>query len=87
MPKFVNFFFIIVVVLFFFYIFTYYTSNKNIENIKMNRFNIETILEKNSLNLPVLKDDTNNIIEFNSSFDDEIKENKPRKFWNLLKVK
>ena len=30
--------------------------------------------------------DTNNVIEFNSSFSDEIKDNKKRSFWDLLKT-
>ena len=35
--------------------------------------------------LPVLKNDTNNVIEFNNSLKDDIEENKKRSFWNLLK--
>ena len=34
-----------------------------------------------------LKNDTNNVIEFNSSFSEEIKANQKRNFWNLLKIK
>ena len=38
--------------------------------------------------LPILKNDTNNIIEFNNSLENEIdKYEKKRKFWDLLKNK
>ena len=36
-------------------------------------------------NLPILKNDTDNVIEFNEGFSNEIKNDKPRSFWNLLK--
>ena len=35
--------------------------------------------------LPILENDTNNVIEFNDGFSDAIKNDKPRSFWNLLK--
>ena len=47
--------------------------------------NIEEIVKTKVTNIPILENDTNNVIEFNSSFSKEIKENKPRSFWNLLK--
>ena len=34
-------------------------------------------------NLPILKNDTKNVIEFNNGYSNEIE--KPRSFWNLLK--
>ena len=34
--------------------------------------------------LMILKNDTSNVIEFNSSFSEDIKENKPRSFWKLF---
>ena len=42
---------------------------------------------KKSSKLPILKNDTNNVIEFNDGFSNEIKNDKPRSFWNLLKFK
>ena len=36
-------------------------------------------------NLPILDNDTNNVVEFNDSFDDEINNNKKRNFWDLFK--
>ena len=40
-----------------------------------------------TLNLPTLKNDTNSVIEFNDGFSNQIKNDKPRSFWNLLKFK
>ena len=87
MYKIINLFLLVSVFLFFFKIFSYYSSNKNIKNINLKRLNIEEILKNKTLNLPVLKNDTNNVIEFNSSFSDEIKSDEQRNFWNLLKIK
>ena len=86
MHRIINFFFFGFIILFFLSIFKYYSSNKNIKSININRSNIEAIIRAKSSNLPVLKDDTSNVIEFNSSYSDEIKDNKPRSFWNLFKI-
>ena len=87
MYKIINLFFAILILLFFFNIYNYYSSNKNIKNINLKRSNIEKILKNKTLSLPVLENDTNNVIEFNSSFSDEIKSNEQRNFWDLLKIK
>ena len=87
MYKIINLFFVVLIFLFFFSIYNYYSSNKNIKNINLKRLNIEEILKNKTANLPVLKNDTNNVIEFNSSFSDEIKSNEQRNFWNLFKIK
>jgi len=87
MNKIVNLFLLIVIVLFLFNIFKYYSSNKNIKNINLNRSNINEILKKKISNIPILKNDTNDVIVFNSTFSDEIKDNESRSFWNLLKSK
>ena len=73
--------------IFFFNIYSFYSSNKNLESKEFNRNNIDQIINKKISNLPILKDDTNNVIEFNDGFSNEIKNNKPRSFWNLLRFK
>jgi len=85
MHKIINLFFLITILLFFFNIYSYYSSNKNIKNINLNRSNIEEIIKTKISNIPILENDTNNVIEFNSSFSEEIKDNKRRSFWDLLK--
>ena len=50
-----------------------------------NRDNIDKIINAKISNLPILKNDTNNVIKFNDGFSNEINNDKPRSFWNLLK--
>ena len=87
MNKIFNFFLVILILFFFFSIYSFYSSNKNLESKEFNRDNIDQIINKKISNLPILKSDTNNVIEFNDGFSNEIKNNKPRSFWNLLKFK
>lgn len=70
--------------MFFFTTYKYYSSNKNIEVKSFNRININKIIDTKISNLPILKNDTNDVIEFNDSFSNDIKNNKSRSFWNLL---
>ena len=86
MYKLINLFFLIIIFLFFFNIYKYYSSNKNIKNINLNRLNIEEIVKTKISKIPILENDTNNVIEFNSSFSEEIQDNKKRNFWDLLKI-
>ena len=85
MQKIVSIFFLILVIIFFGSTFKYYSSNKNIKNKEFNRINIDQILNDKISNLPILKNDTDNVIKFNDGFSNEIKNDKPRSFWNLLK--
>ena len=90
-----NIFIIISIIVFFFGIFKYYSSNHNIKKIdtdgkvtinkNLNRESIEQILKNKVVDITVLPNDTNDVIEFNSSFADEIKNDEPRSFWKLLK--
>ena len=63
----------------------HYSSNKNVKNKEFTRNNIDEILNDKISNLPILKNDTDNVIKFNDGFSNEIKNDKPRSFWNLLK--
>tara|TARA_B100000963_G_scaffold345732_1_gene350154 strand:- start:1327 stop:1590 length:264 start_codon:yes stop_codon:yes gene_type:complete len=87
MTKLINIFFLSIILVFFFLTYRYYASNKNIEIKNYNRANINEIINKKISNLPVLKDDTSNVIEFNDGYANEIENNNPRSFWNLLKTK
>jgi len=85
MNKIVSFVVIIIVFSFFGFSFYYYISDKNINIVKNNRENLESkILESTSV-LPLLPNDTNNVIEFSSGFEDSNKQNFKRSFWELFK--
>ena len=87
MYKIINLLFVLLILLFFFSVYNYYSSNKNIKNINLNRSSFDETLKNKILNLPVLDNDTNDVIEFNSSPSDEIKDDEQRNFWDLLKIK
>ncbi len=76
-----------IIIYFIFVILSYYSSNKNINAKRFNRSNIDQILKEKITDLPVLVSDTNNVIEFNNSLENEINNNKKRSFWDLLKNK
>ena len=85
MYKVLNIFMILLICIFTFFILKYYSSNKNLNNKNYNRSNIDQIINEKTNNLPKLENDTNNVIEFNDSFDKEINNNKKRNFWDLFK--
>ena len=85
MIKIFNIIMFLLIIIFILNIYNYYSSNKNIDAKNYNRKNIDQILREKIIDLPVLKNDTDNVIEFNNSLKDGIEENKKRSFWNLLK--
>ena len=87
MSKIFNIFLGVLILIFFFNIYIFYSSNKNLESKEFNRSNINQIINTKISNLPILKNDTDDVIEFNDGFSNEIKNDKPRNFWNLLKFK
>ena len=86
MTKVINFLFLLLVLTFFILTYRYYSSNKNIEAKDFNRNNINEIINTKVSNLPVLNNDTLDVIEFNDGYSNKIKNDKPRSFWNLLKT-
>jgi len=87
MNKLVNIFFFVIIFFFFLSTYKYYSSNKNIDAKKFNRINIDQIINTKIFNLPILNNDTNNVIEFNDGYSNQIQNDKIRGFWNLLKIK
>ena len=87
MKKAINIFLFLFVLIFFSITLKHYSSNKNIAEKDFNRNNIDKILSTKISDLPILLNDTNNVIEFNDGFSIENKSDKPRSFWNLLKSK
>jgi hypothetical protein len=87
MYKVFNIFLLTLIIFFFFNIYYYYSSSENIESKNFNRNNINSIINNKISDLPVLDNDTDNVIKFNDSFSDMINDNKQRNFWDLLKFK
>ena len=85
MFKFIKIFLILLIIFFILSVYEYYSSNKNIQNKSFNRDNIDQILKDKVNDIPILPNDTDNVIEFNNSIDNEINTQKKRNFWNLLK--
>ena len=74
--------FIIIIVLFIFFTGKYYFSNENIKNSYRSYKNIDQKIKDYSKNLPILKNDTENVIEYVKQTDK--KKKKKFNFWKLL---
>ena len=85
MYKILNILMIILIIFFISIVLKYYASNKNIKNKDYIRSNIEQIFKDKIIDIPILKNDTNNVIEFNDTFENEMNEEKKRSFWDLIK--
>jgi hypothetical protein len=82
-----NFFSVLIflfIFLFIFLIISSYVSDENQKKINLNRINIDSKIENSLTNLPLLKNDTQDVIEFNSGYENENKKIK-RNFWDLFK--
>ena len=55
-------------------------GHKNIKNKDYIRSNIEQIFKDKIIDIPILKNDTNNVIEFNDTFENEMNEEKKRSY-------
>ena len=74
----------LLILFFIFFVSYYYFSDTNIDKIYKNRINLSLNLSKIAGELPLLNNDTNNIIEYQNS-DESMEKIKKRSFWNLLK--
>ena len=71
-------------IIFFYLITMFYLSEKNIKQTNTNRSNHSEIINDNIKDLPFIKNDTNNVINYNSGYENN-NENYKRNFWNLFK--
>ena len=83
--KIIKFLILILILSFFTIVVKYYFSEKNINLVINNRNNIETKILNDISELVVLPNDTNDVIEFNSGFENTKKQNYKRNFWELFK--
>ena len=74
--------FIVIIALFLFFTGKYYFSDENIKNSYRSYKNIDQKIKDYSKNLPLLKSDTENIIEYVKQTDK--KKKKKFNFWKLL---
>ena len=74
--------FIVITVLFFFFTGRYYFSDENIKKSYRSYKNIDEKIKTYSKNLPILSDNTQNIIEYVNQADK--KKKKKFNFWKLL---
>ena len=74
----------ITICVFIFFVISTYMSDKNQRKIISNRISIYQKIEENISNLPFLRNDTNDVIEFNSGYDNDNNKIK-RNFWKLFK--
>ena len=77
--------YLLTIFFFIFFVIKFYLSEDNIKWNNKVIIQYQNILDKKFINLPIIKDDTNDIIEYTSEIED-FKNKKQRKFWDLLKT-
>ena len=68
-----------------FFVIKFYLSENNIKLSNKVMFQYQNELNKKFNNLPIIKNDTNDIIEYTNEIE-EFKNKKQRKFWDLFKT-
>jgi len=68
-------------------VFSKYSSDNNLSNIKENRKNLNKKLFNNSADLPFLRNDTDNAVNFNTGYNNMDTTSPKRNFWDLFKKK
>ena len=77
--------YLLTIFFFIFFVIKFYLSENNIKWSNKVILQYQNILDKKFINLPIVKDDTKDIIEYTSEIED-FKNKKQRKFWDLLKT-
>ena len=77
--------YLLTIFFFIFFVIKFYLSEHNIKWSNKVILQYQNILDKKFINLPIIKDDTNDIIEYTNEIED-FKNKKQRKFWDLLKT-
>ena len=84
MVKVLNIIIVIFITIFFYKVFSFYNSFNNKDLISKNRENIGNLIDDKIKDIPLFENDTNDVIEFNSGYNQNDNKNK-KKFWNLFK--
>ena len=77
--------YLLTIFFFIFFVIKFYLSEDNIKWSNKVILQYQNILDKKFISLPIIKDDTNDIIEYTNEIED-FKNKKQRKFWDLLKT-
>ena len=85
--KFILILILTIILIFFYSILKNYLSDLNKSKIVKNRKNIYQKIQVENLNLPILKNDTINVIEFNLNNNNNQNDKTKRNFWDLMKAK
>ena len=81
--KIISIFYFIILIIFSSYVSFQYFSTENRNKVFKNRYDINNNIENEISNIPILKNDSSNIIEYNS-LNPKNEKIKKRYFWNLL---
>ena len=85
LKNFISIFISLIIISFFYFVFYNYFSEKNKNNIGINRLDTNKDLSNEISNIIVLDSDTDNVIEFNYGYNDNNNNKNKRKFWDLIK--
>ena len=77
--------YLLTIFFFIFFVIKFYLSENNIKWSNKVMLQYQNVLDKKFIDLPIIKDDTNDIIEYTSEIED-FKNKKQRKFWDLFKT-
>ena len=77
--------YLLTIFFFIFFVIKFYLSEDNVKWSNKVILQYQNILDKKLIGLPIVKDDTNDIIEYTDEIE-EFKNKKQRKFWDLLKT-
>ena len=77
--------YLLIIFFFIFFVIKFYLSENNIKWSNKVILQYQNISDKKFISLPIIKDDTNDIIEYTNEIE-EFRNKKQRKFWDLLKT-
>ena len=77
-------FYLLAIFFFIFFVIKFYLSENNIKKSNKVLIQYQNKIDKKFNNLPIIKDDTNDIIEYTNEIE-EFKNKKQRKWWILIK--
>ena len=77
--------YLLTIFFFIFFVIKFYLSENNIKWSNKVMLQYQNVLDKKFISLPIIKNDTNDIIEYTNEIED-FKNKKQRKFWDLFKT-